>query len=236
MSVRKKGSATRDRLIQAACDIFAQKGYDDATVAEICARADANIAALNYHLGDKAAAYRLAYEMAFEEGLSRHPFDFNSNASPIERLEAHIISLLHRMNVDGNQTRFERIRNWESLKPTGLVDDLDFEVRRESRAHMLKCLSDIVGAQVPHEELLLAEAIVLSMCRMVLPFNRRDLAIVEAEKIDEAMINKLTKRIIGVVLGGLKFALEHSETPTSAPANASPGKSAATKSAAKRKS
>ncbi|MEN9926061.1 MAG: hypothetical protein RL268_2187 [Pseudomonadota bacterium] len=195
------------RLIQAACDVFAEKGYDDATVAEICARADANIAALNYHLGDKAAAYRLAYELSFEEGLSSHPFDLDSDASPMERLEAHIVSLLHRMNVDGNLTRFERIRNWESLKPSGLVDDIDHEVRKESRAHMLKCLAEIVGEEVPHEELLLAEALVLSMCRMVLPFNKHELALVEDRTIDEALLQKLTRRILDLVSGGLKFAV-----------------------------
>lgn len=208
MAVRKKGSATRTRLIEAACDVFAEKGYDDATVAEICARADANIAALNYHLGDKALAYRLAYQLAFAEGLSRHPFDFESDASPLERLEAHIISLLRRMNVDGDLTRFERIRNWESLKPTGLVDDLDHEVRKESRAHMLKCLSDLVGGTASQEELLLAEALVLSMCRMVLPFNKHELALVEDRKIDEAMLEKLTRHILDLLQGGLQFAID----------------------------
>jgi AcrR family transcriptional regulator len=207
MAVRKKGSATRARLIEAACDVFAEKGYDDATVAEICSRADANIAALNYHLGDKAAAYRMAYHLAFEEGLSRHPFDLQSDASPIERLEAHIVSLLRRMNVDGDLTRFERIRNWESLKPTGLVDDIDLEVRKESRAHMLKCLDDLVGGGASQNELLLAEALVLSMCRMVLPFNRHELALVHDRKIDEDVIINLTRHILDLLQGGLKYAI-----------------------------
>ena len=44
---------TRRKLIDAAGEVFAQAGYQAATVREICARAGANVAAVNYHFGDK---------------------------------------------------------------------------------------------------------------------------------------------------------------------------------------
>src|SRR6266700_948668 len=49
--------ATRARLIEAAGEVFADHGYQSATVREICARAGANIAAVNYYFGDKLALY-----------------------------------------------------------------------------------------------------------------------------------------------------------------------------------
>jgi TetR/AcrR family transcriptional regulator, regulator of cefoperazone and chloramphenicol sensitivity len=48
---------TRQRLLQAATEIFAEKGYDAATVREICGRAQANLALVNYHFGDKMELY-----------------------------------------------------------------------------------------------------------------------------------------------------------------------------------
>src|SRR5688572_3826426 len=47
----------RQRLLDAAEIIFAEKGYDAASVREICTRANANVAAISYHFGDKEGLY-----------------------------------------------------------------------------------------------------------------------------------------------------------------------------------
>ena len=49
------GSAdTRQRLIDAAATLFADRGFQNVTVREICKASTANVAAVNYHFGDKA--------------------------------------------------------------------------------------------------------------------------------------------------------------------------------------
>lgn len=64
---------TKERLICSACEIFAEKGYHDATVAEICEAAGANIAGVNYHFGDKSNLYRQAWVYLFEKSAVEHP-------------------------------------------------------------------------------------------------------------------------------------------------------------------
>lgn len=48
---------TREKLIEAAGHVFAERGYQYATVREICKRAGANVAAVNYTFGDKMGLY-----------------------------------------------------------------------------------------------------------------------------------------------------------------------------------
>ena len=47
----------RERLLLAAEELFAAKGFDGATVREICDRAGMNGAAVNYHFRDKESLY-----------------------------------------------------------------------------------------------------------------------------------------------------------------------------------
>lgn len=56
-ALRRRQDPTREHLLEAAKHVFANRGFQGATVREICTRAHANIAAVNYHFGDKRGLY-----------------------------------------------------------------------------------------------------------------------------------------------------------------------------------
>ena len=56
MSTSKKGDK-RQRLLEAAAEVYGEQGYRNARVRDICLRAGANIAAVNYYFGDKKRLY-----------------------------------------------------------------------------------------------------------------------------------------------------------------------------------
>ena len=57
---------TRDRLLEAAARVFAERGYRGATMREIADRAGANLASANYHFGSKLDLYREVVSVQFE--------------------------------------------------------------------------------------------------------------------------------------------------------------------------
>jgi AcrR family transcriptional regulator len=55
---------TRQALLDHATDVFAENGFDRASVREITGRATVNQAAINYHFGGKEALYREVLRLA----------------------------------------------------------------------------------------------------------------------------------------------------------------------------
>jgi AcrR family transcriptional regulator len=62
---REERAGTRAELLEAAGQIFAEKGFDRATGREICERAGANPAAINYHFGGMEGLYAAVIDAAF---------------------------------------------------------------------------------------------------------------------------------------------------------------------------
>ena len=83
---------TRQRLIEAAGHLFAEHGFKKVTVREICAAAHANVAAVNYHFGDKLGLYTEVVEAAIsaQEGTTREAREAGRGLPAEERLRQFI--------------------------------------------------------------------------------------------------------------------------------------------------
>ena len=81
---------TRDKLMIAAGEVFAEVGYQAATTREICARAGANIAAVNYHFGDKLGLYTEMLKDAVLQGENRMVDSTSTAKTPEEALRQFI--------------------------------------------------------------------------------------------------------------------------------------------------
>lgn len=96
---RPDGEETRSRIIEAAGQLFAERGYHDTTSKEICKRAGVNLAAVNYHFGSRDGLY-----LAVVSEVMRHLLELDylkqvaaSDTSAEEKLAVMIDGLIHSL-------------------------------------------------------------------------------------------------------------------------------------------
>src|SRR3954469_23843081 len=110
---------TRDRLLEAAGEEFAEKGFDAARVRTICERAGANIAAVNYHFGDKEQLYVQTILDAHQCGFAAEEEGGGDAGGPAEQLRGFIHHFLSRvLAINDPEDWRHRLLLREMLHPT----------------------------------------------------------------------------------------------------------------------
>jgi AcrR family transcriptional regulator len=144
---------TRERLIEAAGEMFAELGFHHTTVRQICERAGANIAAVNYHFRDKTGLYtevvRQSMRAAHLDAV-RAAFDQNAPAEDI--LRAVIKTRLESLRgLDLGDWHF-RIFAHELAKPTPAIDVVVNEAIRPLYLRMCKLIGSLLGLPPDHQK------------------------------------------------------------------------------------
>ena len=137
---------TRNRLIEAAGEVFAEQGFRNATVRDICDRAGANLASVNYHFQSKEQLYATVLRHAHGCSVDQYPptCGLGQHATPRERLLAFVRSFLLRIFDTGRPAWFGKLMAREMVEPTAALDEL---VERGIRPQA-QMLSEIVRSIV----------------------------------------------------------------------------------------
>lgn len=161
---RKRSSATKEKLLTAATDVFIEKGFRDATVFDICNRAEANISAVNYYFGSKEALYQDAWRYAFAESIKAYPQDGGvSKAAPAaERLRGQLTALIERIADENNKDFF--ISQMEMVNPTGLLAEVMKSELIPMREKTLAVVRELLGPEATEQQVAYCETCIISMC------------------------------------------------------------------------
>lgn len=148
---------TRSKLLDAAGEVFAQSGFQAATVREICARAGVNIALVNYHFGDKLELYTevLRYSVgASSDGIIRQAIA--STAPPREAFRELIHAMLQRVcRADRPGWQF-RLMVHEFAKPTPAMATVIDETMRPVYDRFRQLIGVMLNLSVDDDQVRLA--------------------------------------------------------------------------------
>jgi len=106
----------RRRLLEAAVEVFGERGFAAAPVRDICRQANVNIAAVNYYFGDKERLYVEALKFAHTCMTDEVPMPADLlDRPPQEQLRSFIETMVARMvrhtNANATQLVLREIAN-----------------------------------------------------------------------------------------------------------------------------
>lgn len=141
---------TRNRVLNAAGPIFAEKGYGAATVREICAAANTNQAAINYHFGDKQALYLEVVKLAHQRRMEQVPAaSWPVEAAPGDKLRAFVLAVLTRMLETRDLQWPTCLLMREMLQPTIACGAIVEDFIRPQLRQLLDILDELLPAETP---------------------------------------------------------------------------------------
>lgn len=203
---------TRERLLVAASRVFAEKGYQNTTIAEVCEQAQTNIASVNYHFQDKENLYLQAWRYAFQEDLRRYPSDGGvaQNSSVEERLAGRIRSLIAR--IADPQSHFFAIVHKEMAVQTSLLEKIIEQEINPERQILMGLIAQLLGENASPQQIHFCHASIIGQCFHLLQIkNIKMNDAIRNEMVNRENITLFASHVVAFSLAGIKAIREQNQ-------------------------
>ncbi len=97
----------KEQIINAAIELFAQKGFEGTSIRDLAAKADVNVAMVNYYFGSKEKLFEALVEMKASSARGRlEEVLHDKNLTAIQKIDKVIDSYIERLF---NNRQFHRV-------------------------------------------------------------------------------------------------------------------------------
>src|SRR4051794_39602937 len=195
----------RDRIADAAGEIFAERGFDGTTVRDICQRAGANVAAVNYYFGDKQQLYVEAVVRAHRWRMEQAPLpEWSAGTSAETKLADFITTFIRRVRSGPEDSWHTKLMMREMAHPTAACAELVQSSIRPQFEILLSILRELLPPNVSAERLQLTGFSIVGQClfyHFADPVIRNLLTSKEYSELD---IAKLAEHILDFSLASIE--------------------------------
>ena len=201
---------TREKLLDAALDIFAEQGYQSATVQEIVKRAGVNIAAINYHFRDKASFYAEVVIYGLAQQCDGSPDFADDNASPQQQLHAFIHWFLKRSLGVGETALLDQIHMQEMMQPSPVLDQVVEKLIRPTHLKLREIVIRLLPEPASEDQIRYHCFSIMGQCNLYNLGKPIITRLYPDMQLDEANMETLVHHIAAVSLAGLAAETAHS--------------------------
>ena len=202
---RKMEMTTKERILEAACRAFAERGFRQTTIAAICQAAEANIAAVNYYFGSKEKLYEAVWEYATAQAEEIYGPD-DQGETPEEWLRRHSRNLVMMIFDEGPGGWIPRlIRRDIDIEMEGeLMENIRSRFLEPHRQQLEKAVASILNRDPASFAVRCVTSHIHAMCiflNIKMKFRRH---IFGAERPDSREIEFLIKSMQEFIKGGIE--------------------------------
>jgi AcrR family transcriptional regulator len=228
--VETRDLSTRERLIVAAGELFGEKGYHATSIREICARAEANVAAIHYHFHDKAKLSEEVLVHVFSYGFEHYRLEQAANPEwPPERQLQEFIRLFLWSRLDPDRPDWHRkVVHREMLEPGPNLKAVAERVIKRN-AHILEgIVRAVLGDRAPESTVRLCMASIIGQCLHFAHFSQVVAHLNENIDFSPSGIRNLAGHVAAFSLAALRNLPGDPETSNTAVASEATSQSTST--------
>ena len=208
---------TRSRLIESAGPVFAESGFQGATVREICSRAGVNIALVNYHFGDKLELYTEVLRLSIGAPTTLIQAALNaggeSGAAPAEIIRQTVHAMLQKILSADRPAWHFRLLAHELAHPTPAISIVINETARPVYDGIRAAVAAIIGLPPDHDDTRFAAHSIISQV-VHYSHGRNMIAQLWPElAMTPARIAQISEHITAFSLAGLEHMKTKSRNP-----------------------
>jgi AcrR family transcriptional regulator len=199
----------RERLLEAAGEIFAEKGFKGATVREIIDRAGVNIAAVNYYFRDKERLYIEAVKNAACDDPEDAHLAWAPDTPPAVKLRDIVRFHLLKFLDPSRPEWLARLIMRELTQPSGACAELVREFIEPRSKVLLGVLRELMSPNTPKRKVFLTAFSIVGQCHFYCshkPIIRLLIGEDEYQRLDldtlAEHITQFTLRALGVTKPG----------------------------------
>ena len=122
MADDKSPRDAKEKLLPAAAQLFAERGYAGVSIREVAAAAGVNSALISYHFGGKEGLYEAVVSAQFERVIARVERIAASGGTPQEKMKMY--GDVIRLNHTEDQPLMARLIQGELSSPTSCMENV----------------------------------------------------------------------------------------------------------------
>jgi TetR/AcrR family transcriptional regulator, regulator of cefoperazone and chloramphenicol sensitivity len=156
--------ATCRRLMEAAGEVFAERGLHAATIKEITERAGVNTAAINYHFSDKFELHAAVIRHIVDDDAPRIIPQSLGTGPASERLRQFVLIFMQRILGTGTEAWKHILLSRELVQPTASFDYMLQGFAAPLEAILEQQVRELLGPEASQDEVDMAIASILGQC------------------------------------------------------------------------
>ncbi|MCG6957350.1 MAG: CerR family C-terminal domain-containing protein [Gemmatimonadetes bacterium] len=205
-------AATRERLLAVATRLFSERGFRGVTVRDLSREANANLAAVNYHFGDKLGLYREVVAMALEDVHVDPTTDVAAESTPEERIRHYVTTYVPRLaSPRGRAVWAQKIMRHEMNDPTPLAPWIAEVVILPRMRFLAEAVATLMGTDMGDPRVGRCVVSLQAQCLSYMPNRFREVAFPGWREMTDAEIRAAATHIADFTLAGIRRLAEQGE-------------------------